>query len=217
MGKVHRYALVLAVSLLAVGLSSCATGGWRFKWGAPPEETAATEETAAAETADADTTGTPEARLTMLVRRHIESASRGAGEDSARLLRRKPYYFREFVEYPGGADDFSVDIRDTESKTAPMRADVRVRKVRYATRLHGDRKAAAADDHFIRNTGWEELSYEYRLGRWRRLGSVFIAERSEQQVDGAWAPLRDEPAAPTAPTTPVKKSWLSRLKFWGAE
>ena len=44
----------------------------------------------------------------------------------------------------------------------------------------------------INTTGEETLTFEYRNGRWVRIGSLFVAEKTEENVNGEWVPLQEE-------------------------
>ncbi len=172
-----------AVLVLALGLmSSCATvKGWRG--GSADEPTVVQAENAL------ETTATPaemEAELLRLVKRHIEENEADSSNNQGRVIRKKPYYFKEYSNYPGTVKDAKVELTETESRTSPFVADVKLDKVRHATRLHRRREEARADDGFLRDTGVETLSYELRNGRWTRVGSFFLAETTEEKVNGDW-------------------------------
>lgn len=53
------------------------------------------------------------------------------------------------------------------------------------------------------------MSYEYRNGRWTRLGSLFVADTSEEKVGGAWVPVTEE-AERTVPAEEEKKGFFGR-------
>lgn len=133
-----------------------------------------------------------EAELRQLVRRHIESTQRTQSEAQVDLIHRRPYYYKEYGVYPSGPDSFEVDIQESESRSAPYLANVRVEKVRYATRFHRKRNEANADANFLRDTGVETLSYQWRGGAWKRVGALFVAEKTEENVNGEWVPAREE-------------------------
>lgn len=200
----YIFPIVLILLSLAV-LSGCAHQGWRFKWGAPTEVASADE---GAEEAQPDATDDAEADLRRLVAREVRAEERNGGPSSAGVTRLRPYYLREYVEYPDGAESFEVVLQDTESRTSPLKADVRLDKVRYATKLHRDRKLAASDDDFIRSTGIEVITYEHRMGRWRRMGSTFVASKTEEMKNGEWVPVRRNTEAPTAPEP--RRGWFKR-------
>ncbi len=134
-----------------------------------------------------------EQALRSIVRTHIESANNSAEIDRDRLVHKRPFYYREYVEYPGGASAYDIEIIEQEQRTAPYLANVEIDKIRFSTRLHRERDDARTDDSFLRDTGTETLTYEYRHGRWKRIGSLFVAQKTEERVDGQWVAVREEP------------------------
>lgn len=151
------------------------------------------------------------ADLRARVRERIKNAAKNAAEQRAALIRRKPYFFKEYEVYPGGPDKLKLTIQETESRSAPLIADVVLAKQRYATRLHRNRKAAQADTHFLRDTGTETITYELRGGRWIRVGSLFVASKSEEQIKGEWAPVEADARRTAAAEQEEKnRGWLSR-------
>lgn len=133
-----------------------------------------------------------ESELRQLVRRHVESAQRNQSEAQADLIHRRPYYYKEYGVYPAGPENFDLDIQESESLSAPYLANVRVEKIRYATRFHRKRDEASSDANFLRDTGFETLSYQWRGGAWKRVGALFVAEKTEEEVNGEWVPAREE-------------------------
>ena len=185
-------ARVLCFGLL-IGLgSSCATvRGWvpgTTKGEAPPADAPVVE----AEAAGAAAVEDHEEAFRKTVQRYIESAQRERLAEDQKIIRRRPYFLKEYAEFPQGSDVFEYEITETESRTAPYVAEADVPKVRFSTRLHRDRADAADDDNYLRDTGTETVSYEYRNGRWARLGSLFVADTSEEKVGGAWVPVTEE-------------------------
>lgn len=143
-------------------------------------------------TTDVDVGGDHEARLRQAVQEYLAAVSRESQAGRNKVYRARPYFYREYVEYPEGQEIRNIDIRETESRTAPYVGQVEVAKTRYATRLHRDRGTAAADANFLRSTGVETLTFELKTGKWRRVGSLFVAERVEENVNGEWVPAREE-------------------------
>jgi hypothetical protein len=84
-----------------------------------------------------------------------------------------------------------IETRETESRTAPMVADVSLRKQRFVTKLHRKRDEARADEDFLRDTGEETITYELRNGEWTYRSSLFVAESVERQIDGVWTPVEE--------------------------
>ncbi len=133
-----------------------------------------------------------EDRLREIVRAYIQEEQRQGDTQSAPLIQRRPYFFKEYAVYPDGADAFTVDFREIDSKTRPLMAEVQINKIRYSTRMHRRRDNAVADTDFLRDTGVETLVFELRGGRWVRTGAIFDAHKTEEMINGAWAPRRDE-------------------------
>jgi len=136
--------------------------------------------------------GEYERALRDLVERQVEAEEERLSEQDIELLYRKPYWYKEYVRYPEDLSDMEVEFQQTESKSAPYIADAEIPKVRFSTRLHRSRDAARQDGNFIRHTGTETQTYELRNGRWRRLGSMFIAKQTAERINGEWVPLREE-------------------------
>jgi len=130
-------------------------------------------------------------QVTRLARRNIEQELRTRNQDRHTVQFSRPYYFKEYAEFPQGSDQIDVVLQETDSRTAPVRARATFPKVRYVTKLHTRRAAAEADSNFYRDTGEETLVYELRNNRWVLLGGTFVAERSEEQVAGEWRPVQD--------------------------
>ena len=133
-----------------------------------------------------------EATLREAAQGYIAAASRESQDGRSKVYRARPYFYREYVEYPEGQQIQTVDIQETESRTAPFIGQVQVAKIRYATHLHHDRGGAASDANFLRSTGVETITFELKTGKWRRVGSLFVADRVEENVNGEWVPAREE-------------------------
>jgi hypothetical protein len=164
---------------------------------------------------DAVTAESGEAELKDVVRHHIRSAADSESESRGKLVRKKPYFFKEYAVYPGGPDAFDITMHETESITAPYIADVKVEKQRYATQFHRKKQEAKADDGFFRAKGTETLTYEFRNGKWRKMGSLFVAATVEENVNGEWV-LLEEAAQRSiaAQETEEAKGWWGRT--WSA-
>lgn len=170
-----------------VTMSSCATvRGWR---GGERDGSAA--ETSATEALDTSVSEQEsQAQLRRLVDEYIARAEADRKSNPDRILRRRPYFFREYSEYPVRAADAEIEMTAQDSRTSPFVADVRLERIRYATRYHKSRDAARLDENFLRDTGTETLNYELRNGRWTRVGSFFLAEATEERVGGEWTPVQ---------------------------
>ncbi len=132
-----------------------------------------------------------EAQLRRMVANVVEKANAGHDAARAELVRKEPYFFKRYEYYPDGTDLLEVTMSETESRTAPKLADVKLRKQRFVTQLHRKKDEARADEDFLRDTGSETQTYELRNGKWKRVSSLFVAESVEQQVDGIWMPVEE--------------------------
>lgn len=195
--------IVKGVSIFGlILLSSCAS----FRGGGSdsPKVTEAGEALAA----NASESETRE-QLLRQVQSHITQAEADGKADQDRVIRKRPYFYKEYSEYPSSATDADITMTETESRTAPLIADVKLARTRYSTRLHRGRDEARIDDSFIRDTGTETLTYELRNGRWVRVGSFFLSEGAEEQVNGAWVPVERE-VERTVQAEEPKPGWFSR-------
>jgi hypothetical protein len=150
-----------------------------------------------------------EERLQEIVRSHISANQQNAEPQKVPVVRRRPYYFKEYALYPDSPDDFTMDIREEDSRIRPMMAEVVINKIRFSTRMHRKRNEAEADHAFLRDTGVETLAFELRNGRWTRTGAIFETNATEELIDGVWMPRRDE----TERVTPGadQPGWFMRL------
>ncbi len=180
----RRLDRVVFVVGLIVALCACS----RFRGGKEPGDVSVAPERSGRQ----ETSPDYEASVRDLGREHIESASRTEDASEARVVRAGGYFYREYVVYPDGPTSFEVEMRETESRTAPQQAHVTLNKVRYATRFHRNARDAAADSDFLRGTGTERLVYELRYGQWRRISSLFVAEKVEQLREGHWTAIAEE-------------------------
>lgn len=131
-------------------------------------------------------------RLQEIVREYIQIEQGVADQHSAPVVRRSPYYFKEYVMFPDGEKEFSILFREIDSRIRPLMAEVQINKVRYSTRMHRKRNRAAVDMDFMRDTGMEVLVFELRSGRWLRTGTIFDAGKTEEYINGEWMPRREE-------------------------
>ncbi|MBM3290797.1 MAG: hypothetical protein FJY92_11660 [Candidatus Hydrogenedentes bacterium] len=151
-----------------------------------------------------------EARLREAVDAYIQSTGQASNDATGKLQHKTPYYFKEYYLYSEGAAQASVDIQEIESRTVPYRASVKVAKQRFSTKLHRKRDEAAADSNYARDTGYETLSFEMRNGRWYRAGSMFVAEKTEEFVNGEWVPAQEEVERTVAAEEEQAGSWWER-------
>jgi hypothetical protein len=133
-----------------------------------------------------------EIRLKEMVTEQIQSEKQYDNTQAVPVIKRRPYYFKEYAVYPDGPDGFDVEFREIDSRTRPLMAEVNLNKIRYSTHMHRKYNLAASDSDFLRDTGKETLVFEWRNGRWTRTGAIFDAEKTEENINGQWAPRREE-------------------------
>jgi hypothetical protein len=148
------------------------------------------------------------AQLREVVAGQLSEAERQAGSDKNSLIAKEPYYYKEYSTYPGSADDADITLRELETRAAPFIADVRLDKVRYSTRLNRDKGDARNDQNFLRDTGMETVTYELRGGYWIKVGTLFVAEKTEEYVNGEWVPTQEEVRRTVA--IEREKGWFGR-------
>lgn len=196
----RRLALVLCVA--AISCTSCSI--FRHNEKAPVEDSAAVVVNAEATVEDY------KADLMALTEKRLRTANGGAEESGGRVIHKKPYFFREYSLYPDDTTDVQIDIQERDSRTSPLIADVTAPKQRFATRLHRKRVEAEKDEAFLRDTGVETVTYDLRGGKWVRVGSLFVAEKTEEKVDGEWQPVKEVVKRTVATEEEHKGGWLKR-------
>lgn len=160
---------------------------------------------AAAPVSDSDR----EAALLKTVQQNIDEANQQGNDQRGSVIQRKPFFFKAYDVYSGSAKDAKVVIQEKDSHSLPYVADVTLDKQRFATKLYRKRAEAEADSSFRRETGSETVTYEFRNGKWKRAGSLFVADKTEEQVNGNWAAVKEEPK-PAAIKTEQTRGWLGR-------
>jgi hypothetical protein len=166
----------ILLGALVVPLCSCSM--FRGRGGDVDERAVSVE-------AEAEQADDLEAALRTLVAKHVKSQD----GNRAQVIRRRPYYLKEYAEYPDGHEKCRLVIEEKDSRTAPRVADVKLQKVLFVTDHHRKKAEARTDEAFRRDTGMETLTYELRNGRWMKIGSLFVAAECEVQKDGEWVPL----------------------------
>lgn len=189
----------MAACCVTLALAGCAGSGAKDK---AAQETGGTVAAAAAD---------HEAALKEVTRALVASASGGSGGQDARLEHRRPYYFKEYDVYPSGADAAQTVVTRVESRSAPYVASVKLDKQRFATRMHGKKDEARADASFLRQTGTQTRTYEFGGGRWRLRGSLFVVDKTEENVNGEWVPLEAQVVQKLAPQEEQPRSWFGRV------
>jgi hypothetical protein len=193
-----RFAQILLVGLLMALLPACSM--FRFGQGAPAPLPASIE-----------VMGSDyEDRLRTLVDDSLTKLQRHDSAENARMTFRKPYFYREYVAYPDGVDDYSLDIRASESLTTPYTAQIRLKKQRYVTKFERKREVTHRDTVFYESTGHETLSYELRHGRWREVGTLYVAEETDPRLKDVASNVRFGEDS----LDPEKKGGLRKLFFW---
>lgn len=177
----------LFAGILLVNLMSCAHGRKSAEAPVVQSDTAA------------DAQGN-EAILLKLVEGHVADAAKNADADKGRVLKRKPYFYREYNVYPEGTTKAKALVQAQESRSVPWIGDVNLSKQRFVTRFHNKRREAEGDSNFLRETGKETITFELRSGQWTRVGSLFVAERTEENVNGEWVTVKE-----TAKRTPASE------------
>jgi hypothetical protein len=111
----------------------------------------------------------PELALSQSERRsQLREAARAyvdeTESDEGELVKKSPYWLKEYVQYPNGTAGMRLSVRETESRTAPLIGDVQLDKQRLATRLYRDKDNAAQDTSYLRQTGTEVVTFARRHG-----------------------------------------------------
>lgn len=190
--NVRRIPIGLSLLLLtSMLLTSCAW--WRGGPGGPERGPGDTETRVGATTDQAQL----ETRLRDLVAERVRHLEGQTGPDN--LVFRSPYWLKEYVSYPQDTAGMSVELRETQSQVSPFVGTVRLEKQRFATRMYRRQDEAMADNAFLRDTGTETLTYEFRHGRWVRVGALFNARVTERQEGGAWVRVEPEVRAEMTP------------------
>ena len=194
-----RPARTLLLGLLIISLPACSI--FRFGKGVPAPLPASIE-----------VIGTDyEDKLRSLVNDSLTKSQRYDSAGSARLTFRRPYFYKEYVAYPDGVDNYSLDIRASESLTTPYTAQIRLKKQRYVTKFQKKREPTRRDTTFYESIGFETLSYELRHGRWREVGTLYVAQETDPRLKDAASKVRFDDASGLEPE---KKSGLRKLLFW---
>lgn len=171
--------LALSLGLCAIIASCSSTGGGK-------------REEVQTDSSGPVASGDQEARLRGMVSEYIKISGQSGGEGHAKLIERKPYFYKEYSVYPEGPDAYTLEIQEKESQTAPYSAVVKIDKQRFATKMYRKRDDAVSDNNFLRDTGSETITFEFRNGRWWRAGSLFVAQKTEEYVNGEWVPAKEE-------------------------
>lgn len=193
-----------AIVLIPLALLSCQ----HFRWGGPVPEGLSQADGAVRQALSPEEL---ESALLERVRAHIEAAHETQDETRGEVRYERPFYFREYAEYPEGVDAVTTEIEPTDSRITPYTATVEIPRTRFSTRMHRSAEAARQDSNFFRSIGTERLSYELRNNRWVKTGSLFVAERTEEYVDGEWRPVQEVAARSPEPEPAgwFRRAWNS--------
>lgn len=197
MKRVAALVGVVAFSILSVGCKS----------NKPAEMSLALEQDAGISIAQR------EAELSGVAENYLEDLANSSSAGRSRVVSRKPYFYKTYAEYPEGTGQISTTVTERDSRTSPFLGEVRLAKVRYVTHLHRNRDVARDDTDYVRDTGVETLSFEYRNEEWHRIGSLFIAQRTEEFRGGVWVPMVEVSSRSTSVEQPRKSFW-KRMQFW---
>lgn len=202
--KFSRAFTAAAMAMSCLAMASCAHFGGKDK---KASDAPAAMEAAPAPKTEADY----KAELLAVVDTMTKAANDATEEQRGRVIRRKPYFYREYSVYDTTGDS-KVILQQKEKKSSPYIADVVLKKERFATRLHRKRAEAQGDVSFLRDTGAETLTYEWRSGQWVRTGSIFVADKSEENINGEWLPVKETVKRTVAAEEEKSEGFLKR--FW---
>lgn len=149
--------------------------------------------------------------LQQIVKTELKSA---ATADKNAVYRKRPYFWKYYSTYTNTEGPFDINLQETDSKSKPYIAKIELEKTMYYTKLHKARRDAEEDNDFIRSVGKETLTYELRNGRWTRIGSVFVPEKTEKKSGDNWIPLREEEIQKEQATEQPQKGWINRIRSW---
>lgn len=209
----RRMVCGLGLVLVALATASCARFGLGDLWPggrdkeAPGPQAQAPAGSEAAPAPVAASEADREALLRQAIAEHIAANS----GDETRMVRRRPYFYKEYSVYSEGPDAARVTVTETDSRLTPYLASVEIDKQRFATRLHRERDEAVADRNFLRDTGTETLSYEWRGGHWEKVGSLFVAGATEEQINGQWVAVQEPEQRTVAAEEEESQGLLGRV------
>jgi len=127
-----------------------------------------------------------EQRLRDTVEELVADAARIDTPERAPIIKREPYFLKEYSLYPTGAASMKLQIHQTQSRVAPLVGEAVIPKQRFATEMHRKKDAAREDSFFYRETGNEILTYQWRNGRWVQVASLFVVDVKEERDGDGW-------------------------------
>lgn len=205
MKKISTFAF-LSIPIFII-LCSCATVREHLPWGKGKDESPSKEEPV--EHIKAPTKEDYIAELRKIIDNEIKYS---ASVDKNKVYRKKPYYWKNYAIYDSQSPE--IDIQETESKSKPYIARVKLTKTLYYTKLHRNRRDAEEDKNLIRSTGVETSTYELRNGRWIKIGSTFIPEKTEKYQGNQWVPIKEEEVTKEQSLEQPKEGFFKRIRSW---
>ncbi len=205
MKKISTFAFLSI--LFFITLCSCTTIREHLPWGKGKNESRRKEEPV--EHIKVPTKKDYIAELRKIIDNEIKYS---ASVDKNKVYRKKPYYWKNYAIYDSQSPE--IDIQETESKSKPYIARVKLNKTLYYTKLHSNRRDAEEDKNFIRSTGVETSTYELRNGRWIKIGSTFIPEKTEKYQGNQWVPIREEEVTKEQSLEQPKEGFFKRIRSW---
>ncbi|MCA1902090.1 MAG: hypothetical protein LDL53_07705 [Candidatus Hydrogenedens sp.] len=195
--------LVISVALLA----SCST---IKRWRGDKPDISTKNDVASSESIKTPTKEDYLSDLQEIIKNEIKSSS---ATNKNQVYRKRPYFWKNYSVYSNSDAPFDIQLQETDSKSKPYIAKIVLEKTLYYTRLHKNHRDAEEDNNYIRSIGKETLTYELRNGRWTKIGSVFVPDKTEKKINNEWVPLREEEIQKEQPEEP-KKGWLNRIRSW---
>ena len=104
-----------------------------------------------------------EVRLRAMVDKRLSESQQHSTADNAALNFSKPYFYKEYVDYPDGIQGYTLEILESDSKGTPYSARISLAKKRYVTKLVKKKSQARSDDSYSEAVGVETLSYEFAM------------------------------------------------------
>ncbi len=201
------YVFLISVPFLILSFS-CSTVREHLPWGKNKNNQMSSQEHVS-EHIKAPTKDDYIADLKKIIDNEIKLSSTA---DRNKVYRRRPYYWKNYATYD--TQEPQIDIQETDIKSKPYIARVKLNKIFYYTKLHKNRRDAEEDKNFIRSVGVETLTYELRNGRWMKIGSTFIPDKTEKYEGNQWIPIREEEVVKEQSLEQPKEGFFKRLRSW---
>ncbi|MCX8063851.1 MAG: hypothetical protein N3G21_01600 [Candidatus Hydrogenedentes bacterium] len=205
--KKHIYLISFSVPILLF-YSSCATLKEYVPWSNGKSEQGQKQEKSSLQV-KVPTKEDYISELRNIIENEIKTASTA---DKNRIYRKRPYYWKNYAVYDEQTPN--IEIQETDSKAKPYIARVKLNKTLYYTRLHRNRRDAEEDENLIRGIGTETSIYELRNGRWVKIGSTFIPEKTEKYEGNQWVAVREEEVVKEQSLEKPKEGFFKRIRSW---